>query len=327
MKLWVKNLNKYVIRHCWQSEFELVKKIGKGANAQVYHVKSQQKIKDSTSSKSELKIQDYTLKIIKKSDLGEQNDKIQIIKNEIQTLRLLSNCKQIVQLYKVYESEKSIYLLLEYVNGGDLQNFIDKQLDEIIPENQLRPIMVELLRGLGQLHEKNIIHRDIKPQNILIQYSSNGDVEVKIADFGLAQKIQEQQLLIKQCGTPGFIAPEILKGGLGYDTKADLFSMGSLLFQLSTGKQLFPGNFIFEVQDHNMACSIGHTIPYLQKYTSASLQDLILKLLQINPVVRYDCKQALKHSWFSQKRASSVIGSIKTDQQKKNKQGKNKSEY
>jgi len=84
------------------------------------------------------------------------------------------------------------------------------------------------------MHQKRIVHRDLKPENILLNSKEDGVLDVRIADFGLAVELQEEEKLTKKCGTPSYIAPEVLEGN-GYDFKADIFSLGSLMYNLTTG--------------------------------------------------------------------------------------------
>ncbi len=105
-----------------------------------------------------------------------------------------------------------------------------------------------MLLTLDYIHQKKIIHRDIKLDNVLINKKEDGCYNVKIADFGLAliNKKRIGDRIYLKCGTPGYVAPEILRGQ-GYDSKCDIFSIGSLLFNLLTGRYLFSGNKIKEI--------------------------------------------------------------------------------
>jgi len=91
-----------------------------------------------------------------------------------------------------------------------------------------------MLLGLDFMHSKNIIHRDIKLDNILMSSSKKGVYEIRIADFGLSQILKPKELCYHKCGTPTYIAPEVLRD-IGYNTKADIFSVGSVMFNLITG--------------------------------------------------------------------------------------------
>lgn len=116
------------------------------------------------------------------------------------------------------------------------------------------------------MHQKNVIHRDIKLDNILINQISpeSGSFKVKIADFGLACfcSANPREKLYEKCGTPCYAAPEILRGQ-GYTVKADMFSLGSLFFNLITGRYLFPGTNKMQVMKKNKECDLGWIHDYI----------------------------------------------------------------
>ncbi len=142
--------------------------------------------------------------------------------------------KQIIKLYEVHESEHSIYLVLEAFYGGELA----KKMKERAYYNQddIAKIMKNLLEALEHIHSHKIMHRDLKLENLLLR--NDKDIDVVIVDFGLASQVglPPKEVLFKRCGTPGFVAPEILacKSGCDelYDEKCDLFSAGVILFIL-----------------------------------------------------------------------------------------------
>lgn len=141
------------------------------------------------------------------------------------------NHENIVKLYEVFETESSIYLVLELLEGGELFQRIPfmKNYDN----TDIKTLMKNLLSALSHLHERGIMHRDIKPDNILLETGKN-DYDIRIADFGLAAFIDEE-ILYKRCGTPGFIAPEIIsykEGDKMYNEKCDIFSAGLIFYIL-----------------------------------------------------------------------------------------------
>ena len=126
--------------------------------------------------------------------------------------------------------------MLDYQEGGSLYDLIIK--DEQFLEKDLRTLMAQLLLGLDFMHSMNIVHRDIKPDNILMASSEPGNYEIKIADFGLSLQLEADKKCFHKCGTPTFIAPECLKKQ-GYGLKFDIFSSGSLMYNIVTGEYLF----------------------------------------------------------------------------------------
>ena len=142
------------------------------------------------------------------------------------------NHENIVKLYEVYENESHIYLIQELLEGGELFQRIPSMNN--YEDADIKTLMKNLVSALAHMHEKGVMHRDIKPDNILLESIKN-DYDVRIADFGLATLINENEILYKRCGTPGFIAPEIISykdGGKMYNEKCDIFSAGVIFYIL-----------------------------------------------------------------------------------------------
>ena len=146
------------------------------------------------------------------------------------------NHKNLLKLYQVYETKHSIYLVLEVLKGGELIKKIKEK--SIYEEKDIAKIMKNILEALEHLHELGIMHRDLKPENLLLKSSEDNIHEVVIADFGLATffTMSPNNILFKRCGTPGFVAPEILSYKDGqegfYDEKCDIFSAGVIFYLL-----------------------------------------------------------------------------------------------
>lgn len=131
--------------------------------------------------------------------------------------------------------------------------------------------MLQLLLALDFLHNKKIVHRDIKLDNILINIIEQEEFNIKIADFGLACFLPddiETSPLTEKCGTPCYVAPEILRGE-GYTSKCDMFSMGSLMFGLITGRYLFKGSDKQELLNNNKLCNLQRIDRFLTNVTPA----------------------------------------------------------
>lgn len=142
------------------------------------------------------------------------------------------NHENIVKLHEVYETETSIYLILELLEGGELFQRIPFMNN--YENTDIKTLMKNILSALAHMHEKGVMHRDIKPDNILLESAKN-DYDIRIADFGLATLVNDTNILYKRCGTPGFIAPEIIsykEGSEMYNEKCDIFSAGLIFYIL-----------------------------------------------------------------------------------------------
>lgn len=144
------------------------------------------------------------------------------------------NHKNLMKLYEVYESQNSIYVNVELLEGGQLYDKI-KAKHKFTPK-EIKMALKGILEGLEVMHAQNIMHRDLKPENILLR--KEGDFDCVIADFGLAQSSEEDYMFVR-CGTPGYVAPEIvnlkdLKAR--YSPICDLFSVGVIFHLLALRK-------------------------------------------------------------------------------------------
>lgn len=188
----------------------------------------------------------------------------------------------IVRLLDVLEAEDTTRLVLEYCAGGDLARFIRKR--GRVREVTARSFMQQLGAGVQVLHSNNLIHMDLKPENLLLSSDDNTAI-LKISDFGLARKIEPGQYLDTVCGSPLYMAPEVLQFQK-YDRKADLWSMGAILFELVTGEPPFHGsNHVQILQDIKRCSSLQFPEPIAAELHPDCL-DLCQQLLCSNPVNR-----------------------------------------
>ena len=210
------------------------------------------------------------------------------IKNEVKIMSKLRKHNNIVKLFELFETEEHYCLVMENIVGGNLLNAINKM--NKIPENLAKIIFKQLIQALQYIHSNGIVHRDIKPDNILLDL----DNTIKICDFGVSKIIPEGQLIQDSCGTPAFVAPEILLE-YPYDPyPTDIWSSGVVLYAMTTG--FFPFRGVNETQLHESIISGNFPKP---KDVSNELNDLLSKILNINPKKRISLKNILLHPWFN----------------------------
>jgi len=164
-------------------------------------------------------------------------------------------------------------------------------------EKEARDVCKILFEAIGYCHKHQVAHRDLKPENLLLR-SEDNDSEIKIADFGFAKKVLTPNSLTTQCGTPGYVAPEILEGA-AYDTKSDMWSLGVIVYILLGG---YPP-FIEQNQRELFRKIRKGQYEFHEEYwgsVSADAKDLISSLLTVSPSKRLSAEEALKHKWMTQ---------------------------
>lgn len=259
-------------------DYSVIEQIGSGSFSVVWHAKHRFKGYDVA---------------IKEIATGRLNKKLQeSLLSEIEILRKIDH-PNITRLHETVETPGRIYLVLEYCTGGDLSTYIHRH--GRVSEATARHFMRQLAAGLRVLRENNLIHRDLKPQNLLLSMSDSNAV-LKIADFGFARPLQPQGLAETLCGSPLYMAPEIMQFQK-YDAKADLWSVGTILFQLVTGKTPFSGNNQMQLMQNILKSNelqfppeVGELHPYCK--------DLCHKLLRQHPVERLSFEEFFDHEFL-----------------------------
>ena len=163
------------------------------------------------------------------------------MQNELNIMHEIDH-PNVIKMYEIYEGEKHFYVVLELLRGGELFKYICD--DENFSEKTILELMRNLLQALEYLHAKKIMHRDLKPENIILKNKNGKMSEIVLADFGLSEHIEKKKFLFKRCGTPGYVAPEILQDE-PYDTQADVFSAGIIMYILYKNFFFF---FLFMIQ-------------------------------------------------------------------------------
>jgi len=219
---------------------------------------------------------------------------------EIQILRKIKH-QNVIKLFEVYEDETHVHLVMEYLMGGELFNHIKNA--GTFNEGDAIKIMKSLLSALAHIHQMGIIHRDLKPENLIMANKYNMS-RIKIADFGLATIMVKGQKETLRCGSPGYVAPEILNN-CEYDTKVDIFSAGVILYTLLSGLSPFYGISYQEILSKNRKCLIEYPEQHWS-FVSDMSKDLLHKMVEIDPVKRYSADQCLDHYWLSDDSLNSV---------------------
>ncbi|CAK81836.1 unnamed protein product (macronuclear) [Paramecium tetraurelia] len=286
IKQWREYLSNRINQWQFHQMFKVYKKIGKGNFASVYLA---QKIEDQ----KKMAIKAFS----KQAAYAEEQGKEAIV-NELKIMRQLNHA-HIMQMHEVYETSNSLYVALELLEGGSLYDLIKEKT--LLSTTQIQQIMVGVLQGLHHMHQKKIMHRDLKLENILFKQQKQMD-SVVIADFGLATKVDEPVYLYYRCGTPGYVAPEVIniKDVQGhYSEVCDIFSLGLVFYLLLSGKQAFPGKSYGTVVKQNREAVIDFKIKQLQQAPSQAL-DLMKKMLERDPNKRVSATDCLKHPFLAE---------------------------
>ncbi|TNN01438.1 serine/threonine-protein kinase ULK2 [Takifugu flavidus] len=237
---------------------------------------------------------EVAIKSINKKNLSKSQI---LLGKEIKILKELQH-ENIVGLYDVQETPNSVFLVMEYCNGGDLADYL--QAKGTLREDTLRVFLQQIAAAMRILNSKGIIHRDLKPQNILLSYagrkkSNISGIRIKIADFGFARYLQSNMMAATLCGSPMYMAPEVIMSQ-NYDAKADLWSIGTVIYQCLVGKPPFQAN---SPQDLRMFYEKNKNLqPIIPSETSPQLRDLLLGLLQRNQKDRMDFDTFFSHPFL-----------------------------
>ncbi|KAI6752948.1 hypothetical protein HG531_005117 [Fusarium graminearum] len=274
--------------------WQLGKTLGKGSSARVrlcrHNVTHQLAAVKIVNRRMAYLVQDSSLAALSKWDnnLPEQIDgEIRVpmaIEREVAILKLIEH-PHIMKIYDIWENRSEVYLILEYIDQGDLFTFINMKgrLSEEVSVYFFR----QIISAISYCHSFNICHRDLKPENILI----SANLKIKIADFGMAALHQtDTHRLNTACGSPHYAAPELLKNRQYRGDKADLWSMGVILFAMLTA------TLPFDDPDIRVMMSKTKKGQYeMPDYLSPEAEDLIRRMLQVNPDRRITLKEIWRH--------------------------------
>ncbi|XP_047549690.1 serine/threonine-protein kinase SIK3 isoform X4 [Lutra lutra] len=252
--------------------YEIDRTIGKGNFAVV---------KRATHLVTKAKV---AIKIIDKTQLDEEN--LKKIFREVQIMKMLCH-PHIIRLYQVMETERMIYLVTEYASGGEI--FDHLVAHGRMAEKEARRKFKQIVTAVYFCHCRNIVHRDLKAENLLLDANLN----IKIADFGFSNLFTPGQLLKTWCGSPPYAAPELFEGKEYDGPKVDIWSLGVVLYVLVCGALPFDGSTLQNLRARVLSGKFR--IPF---FMSTECEHLIRHMLVLDPSKRLSMEQICKHKWM-----------------------------
>jgi calcium/calmodulin-dependent protein kinase I len=231
----------------------------------------------------------YAVKIIQKKHLEKrERDRLTMETNILKRVRH----PNIIALKAVCETDDELFLIMELAEGGELFEHIVNQ--GAYSEDVAIDITKQIVSAVSYLHDMNIVHRDIKPENILLK--KKGTLELKLADFGLSKMFDATVRMQTTCGSPGYVAPEVLTDDL-YGREVDMWSVGVIAYVLLSGFPPFYSENIKELFQQIMIAKYDFPPQYWDS-VSESAKDFVRRLLVRNPGSRMSAAQALEHRWL-----------------------------
>lgn len=230
---------------------------------------------------------------IKELPRQQKKNSLESIRKEVRLLLKLHH-PNIVNLLAFYNDDSNCYLILEYCPNGDLKKFVAKYFpNKQIPEPQARKLFQQIFSGIKAMHASNIVHRDLKLDNILL----GENFVPKIADFGLGRTIEGSDIFTTYCGTPVMMAPEVV--GRVYDAKCDIWSLGMMLYEILYGKLPFKQPLktrgdIMKALSQPDWLEFPNTISL-----SEAAKDLISSMLSVDPNSRINYEDLFNHPWVT----------------------------
>jgi len=245
--------------------------------------------------------EEFAMKTIPKQPPNERESKspqsyLEKLVSEVRVMQHIGPSLNVVYLYEVFEDESHIHLVMEYCRGGELWARIRTGK---YSEAYAAQIMRSILQVLAQCHGKNVIYRDVKPDNFLF-LTSDDKSPLKATDFGLATYFTEGEVITRRCGTPSYLAPEVVMRN--YGPEADLWSAGVTLFQLLSGRLPFRDAHRRATVKDVLRAVVEDEITLDDEFwttkISSSARDLVARLLDRNPKTRITASEALNHPWL-----------------------------
>nr|XP_027229387.1 MAP/microtubule affinity-regulating kinase 3-like isoform X4 [Penaeus vannamei] len=254
-------------------KYRLLKTIGKGNFAKV-------KLAKHIPTGKEVAI-----KIIDKTQLNPGS--LQKLFREVRIMKILDH-PNIVKLFQVIETERTLYLVMEYASGGEVFDYL--VFHGRMKEKEARAKFRQIVSAVQYCHQKKIIHRDLKAENLLL----DSEMVIKIADFGFSNEFTPGNKLDTFCGSPPYAAPELFQGKKYDGPEVDVWSLGVILYTLVSGSLPFDGSNLKELRERVLRGK--YRIPF---YMSTDCENLLKKFLVLNPARRASLETIMKDRWMN----------------------------
>ncbi|XP_023991262.1 MAP/microtubule affinity-regulating kinase 3 isoform X4 [Salvelinus sp. IW2-2015] len=253
--------------------YRLLKTIGKGNFAKV------------KLARHVLTGREVAIKIIDKTQMNPTS--LQKLFREVRIMKIL-NHPNIVKLFEVIETEKTLYLVMEYASGGEVFDYLVAH--GRMKEKEARAKFRQIVSAVQYCHQKKIVHRDLKAENLLL----DADMNIKIADFGFSNEFTMGSKLDTFCGSPPYAAPELFQGKKYDGPEVDVWSLGVILYTLVSGSLPFDGQNLKELRERVLRGK--YRIPF---YMSTDCENLLKRFLVLNPSKRGTLEQIMKDRWIN----------------------------
>ena len=259
------------------TDFTISKELGAGSFGHVYLV---------THKKTKA---NYAIKAIDKRNKSNIEEK-PYFRREVEVMYKIHH-PNVVKLYGHFEDNNYCYFIMEYIPKGNVFGLIPQDKKKRVSTQLVASLIKDVISAVYFLHNMNppIIHRDIKPENVLL----TDTLAAKLTDFGWSNYIQEDEKRTTVCGTPIYLAPEIIKEK-GHDEKVDIWCIGVLLFELATGSVPFPGNDIETLENNILKLKIQWP-----KDINLDIKNLIMKILKLDPKARISLSDMMQHHFIT----------------------------
>lgn len=253
--------------------YKLIRTIGKGNFAKV------KLAKHMTTGRQ------VAIKVIDRMQLSPSG--IQKLFREVRIMKALDH-PNIVKLFEVIETERYLYLVMEYASGGEIFDYLAS--NGRMKEKDARTKFRQMISAVHYCHQKFIIHRDLKAENLLLDQ----DMNIKIADFGFSNEYSFENKLDTFCGSPPYAAPELFQGRKYTGPEVDVWSLGVILYTLASGSLPFDGSNLKELRERVIKGK--YRVPF---YLSTDCESLLKKFLVVNPTKRITLEAAMKDKWLN----------------------------